>query len=419
MPAGVADRRRVDAGRLPEALLDAPEAAGAEDRLSRCPRGTVRAAACRARSGARGRASGVERPGSAFSGSGIAVLCLERKFSIGRLADVVWLSINGSAACLREPDARPGRAPSRYRRPQHGRGRRRSQRPRTRASARCSPATACAASACCSSSSRTCSCSPTRRRTTTCSPTAGRRRSARPHRPRPGGVLRAVGLPHRAPVRARLRARHAQAAAALLRAQPGAARRARPSTSSRSSCCCASASTARSTSGAREHEQRGGRSSASSSSSRARRAGPASVPIGPAWSIGAEVGFYILIPIAVLGRDARRAAAAARPSGAPRSRSRRVGAVMVVSIALRAVRPVPLRLAHEPAGDHVRLHAGRRDRDRRAAARARACATARGRRAASPGARSRCSALLAVAYARDATTTRARRRSITRSASAR
>ena len=63
--------------------------------------------------------------------------------------------------------------------------------------------------------------------------------------------------------------------------------------------------------------------------------GPAVVPIGPAWSIGAEVGFYILIPIASwiairlgsrLQGPERRAAFGVVAAGA----------VMVVSIALRA-----------------------------------------------------------------------------------
>jgi peptidoglycan/LPS O-acetylase OafA/YrhL len=64
--------------------------------------------------------------------------------------------------------------------------------------------------------------------------------------------------------------------------------------------------------------------------------GPAAVPIGPAWSIGAEVGFYVLIPIA--------AWLALRAAGRLRGPERRAalavagaGAVMVVSIALRAV----------------------------------------------------------------------------------
>lgn len=65
--------------------------------------------------------------------------------------------------------------------------------------------------------------------------------------------------------------------------------------------------------------------------------GPAAIPIGPAWSIGAEVGFYILIPIAAWiamrsagrlgGGSGRRAALGVAAAGA----------VMVVSIALRAV----------------------------------------------------------------------------------
>jgi peptidoglycan/LPS O-acetylase OafA/YrhL len=63
--------------------------------------------------------------------------------------------------------------------------------------------------------------------------------------------------------------------------------------------------------------------------------GPAVVPIGPAWSIGAEVGFYVLIPIAswlafrLAGRidgPQRRAAAGVAAAGA----------VMLASITLRA-----------------------------------------------------------------------------------
>jgi peptidoglycan/LPS O-acetylase OafA/YrhL len=64
--------------------------------------------------------------------------------------------------------------------------------------------------------------------------------------------------------------------------------------------------------------------------------GPAVVPIGPAWSIGAEVGFYLLIPIAAW--IATRAGARL-PS--PEKRAAlgvaAAGAVMLVSIALRAV----------------------------------------------------------------------------------
>jgi peptidoglycan/LPS O-acetylase OafA/YrhL len=65
--------------------------------------------------------------------------------------------------------------------------------------------------------------------------------------------------------------------------------------------------------------------------------GPAVVPIGPAWSIGAEVGFYVLIPIAAW--VAMRCAG--RLGGGPGRRAAigvaAAGAVMVVSIALRAV----------------------------------------------------------------------------------
>ena len=46
------------------------------------------------------------------------------------------------------------------------------------------------------------------------------------------------------------------------------------------------------------HEQRVAGRRRSSSSSRARPAARPSIPIGPAWSIGAEVGFYFVIPIA-------------------------------------------------------------------------------------------------------------------------
>ncbi len=64
--------------------------------------------------------------------------------------------------------------------------------------------------------------------------------------------------------------------------------------------------------------------------------GPAVVPIGPAWSIGAEVGFYLLIPIAAwIGMRV-----AARLEG-PEKRAAlgvvAVGAVMLVSIASRNV----------------------------------------------------------------------------------
>jgi peptidoglycan/LPS O-acetylase OafA/YrhL len=65
--------------------------------------------------------------------------------------------------------------------------------------------------------------------------------------------------------------------------------------------------------------------------------GPAVVPIGPAWSIGAEVGFYVLIPIA--GWIGMRAASRLSLSG-PRARAAlgvgAAGFVMLVSIVLRA-----------------------------------------------------------------------------------
>lgn len=64
-------------------------------------------------------------------------------------------------------------------------------------------------------------------------------------------------------------------------------------------------------------------------------AGPASIPIGPAWSIGAEVGFYVVIPIA--------AACAYLIGGRLRSPVARgafalavIALVMMLSIALRA-----------------------------------------------------------------------------------
>ena len=63
--------------------------------------------------------------------------------------------------------------------------------------------------------------------------------------------------------------------------------------------------------------------------------GPAQVPIGPAWSIGSEVGFYVLIPIAA----AIAMRAASRLDGPARRAAFGVvaaGIVMVVSIALRA-----------------------------------------------------------------------------------
>jgi peptidoglycan/LPS O-acetylase OafA/YrhL len=64
--------------------------------------------------------------------------------------------------------------------------------------------------------------------------------------------------------------------------------------------------------------------------------GPASVPIGPAWSIGAEVGFYILIPIAywVATRFAPRLQT---PEKRAAFAIAAVGVVMVLSIASRAV----------------------------------------------------------------------------------
>jgi peptidoglycan/LPS O-acetylase OafA/YrhL len=64
-------------------------------------------------------------------------------------------------------------------------------------------------------------------------------------------------------------------------------------------------------------------------------AGPAAVPIGPAWSIGAEVGFYVVIPIAAYGAyllAARLRGASSRAAVALAL----IALVTVVSIALRA-----------------------------------------------------------------------------------
>src|SRR5215218_7703376 len=63
--------------------------------------------------------------------------------------------------------------------------------------------------------------------------------------------------------------------------------------------------------------------------------GNASIPIGPAWSIGAEVGFYIVIPLAAYGAYL----AASRLRGATERAALALGViavVTVVSIALRA-----------------------------------------------------------------------------------
>jgi peptidoglycan/LPS O-acetylase OafA/YrhL len=65
-------------------------------------------------------------------------------------------------------------------------------------------------------------------------------------------------------------------------------------------------------------------------------AGPASIPIGPAWSIGSEVGFYFVIPIAAYGAyfvGRRLRGQYARAAFALAA----IGVVFLVSIALRAV----------------------------------------------------------------------------------
>ncbi|MFP5361190.1 MAG: acyltransferase family protein [Thermoleophilia bacterium] len=64
-------------------------------------------------------------------------------------------------------------------------------------------------------------------------------------------------------------------------------------------------------------------------------AGPASIPIGPAWSIGAEVGFYVIVPFAAYGAYLL----AARVSGSYERAALALAAIAVVtfvSIALRA-----------------------------------------------------------------------------------
>ncbi len=65
-------------------------------------------------------------------------------------------------------------------------------------------------------------------------------------------------------------------------------------------------------------------------------AGPASIPIGPAWSIGSEVGFYFVIPLAAYGAyfvGKRLPSQYSRAAFALAA----IGFVFVVSIALRAV----------------------------------------------------------------------------------
>ena len=65
-------------------------------------------------------------------------------------------------------------------------------------------------------------------------------------------------------------------------------------------------------------------------------AGPASIPIGPAWSIGSEVGFYFVIPLAAYGAyfvGKRLRGQYARAGFALAA----IGFVFVVSIALRAL----------------------------------------------------------------------------------
>ena len=64
-------------------------------------------------------------------------------------------------------------------------------------------------------------------------------------------------------------------------------------------------------------------------------AGPASIPIGPAWSIGAEVGFYVIVPFAAYGAYLL----AARLSGSYERAALALAVIAVVtfvSIALRA-----------------------------------------------------------------------------------
>ncbi len=65
-------------------------------------------------------------------------------------------------------------------------------------------------------------------------------------------------------------------------------------------------------------------------------AGPASIPIGPAWSIGSEVGFYFVIPLAAYGAYfvGRRLRGQYARSGFALAA---IGLVFVVSIALRAL----------------------------------------------------------------------------------
>ena len=244
----------------------------------------------------------------------------------------------------------------------------------------------------------------------------------RPHRPRPGGVLRAVGLPHRAAVRARLRHRHAPAAAALLRAQPRPARRAgvlplhgpraaalRPrrqrwTAPRRPRTRAAWWQVARPVPlhpgpdrrpGGRPDRARRGRSarrSASTSSSRSRRGSRTASASGCAGQY-ARRRRSALAAIGVVLRREHRAARASTSTTSPGSRARRRSCTSScrASRSRSSSRCSPRRL---------------RDRARLA-------------RAASPGARSRSALLLRGRLRGDATTTRARRRSTTRSASAR
>ena len=219
----------------------------------------------------------------------------------------------------------------------------------------------------------------------------------RPHRPRAGGVLRALGLPHRAAVHARLRHRHAQAAACAPTCATACCASCRPSTSSRSSCCCASASTARWTSGAREHEQRAQvlgqflfvQGQTGGPGVGADRPGLVDRRRGRLLHPHPDRGYWVAIAL-------RAAAAHARAARGVRDRGRRRRDVL--SIALRAHDQYRFAwLTSPPAIMYVfmpgvaialvepLLAARLRDRARLPAA--------------SPGARSRCSALLAVVYA--------------------
>ena len=149
--------------------------------------------------------------------------------------------------------------------------------------------------------------------------------------PRARPVLRAVGLLRRAPVRALVHPRHEAARRPAASRATACCGSCPPSTSSRRSCCCASASTARSARRRTTRRAPGPRSEwwqvlSVFTFTQSYTGGSATLPYGQAWSLDAEVAFYLLLPLAAAHRLPPRRPRSRTPARPRQGRARRPSA---------------------------------------------------------------------------------------------